>query len=99
MNYYHRICANGDPKQVAIVYIYFFIAALIFYYQIEKSRDKFNRVIQANINELETWKEFLIQRTSQPIIGTGCFQRNDIKKITTFNSFNIRNNAELIQIM
>lgn len=97
-----KLLANykfGKRYTIVSVWVYLLGALIVLLYKLEICKEEYRKAIQKKIDEPEVWKRFLLERTSQPLIGTGSFEMNNASKVTTFNSFNIKNHYQLVWLL
>ena len=89
----------GYRSSELISWTYYAVSSLIMLVQSEYCKTNYLRQIQNKMLELEVWRTFLLERTQQPLIGTVSFERNNMSKLTTINTFGIKNNADLLSVV
>lgn len=82
----------------ALIWGYFTLSSIVLMISMTFCRERYRKRVQHKIRELNEWKNFLIERTNQSLIGTGSFECQDENKTASYHSFNIKRQNDLMFI-
>ena len=82
----------------ALVWGFFLASTLVLVVKMTLCREKHRKLIQHKVRQLKEWKEFLMDRNNDSIIGTGSFQKQQSNKVASYCNFNVKKQNDLMFI-